>query len=125
MLVTTPMVCRVRQLLLMLTAFVFVGGASSQLARSAEYAAPMVMAGMPCGMMMSHEGMQGDRRMQPCKGMTSDCIKHMGCVTDAALPARSAGFHVAAHVSAIDYWPAWFELADFVRQPEPLPPRTI
>jgi len=32
---------------------------------------------------------------------------------------------IAAHFSDVDYWSAWSKLADFVREPEPLPPRTI
>ncbi len=124
------MIHRLRQLLLVLIAFAFVGGTSSQLARSAEYAAPMVMAGMPCDMMMPHAKMPDEKPMapsngSPCKGMTSDCIKQMGCVTDAALPARTVNLDIAAHFSNVDYWSAWSKLADFVREPEPLPPRTI
>ena len=120
-----PMVHRLRQLLLVLIAFAFVGGTSAQLARSAEMAAPMTMAGMPCDMMMSHAGMHDDKPNSPCKGMTPDCIKQMGCVTDAALLARAVSLDVVAHYSDVDYWSAWSMLADFVREPEPLPPRTI
>ena len=116
------MVHRLRQLLLVLIAFAFIGGTSSQLARSAEYATPMVMSGLSsCDMMMS----QDDKPVTPCKGMTSDCIKQMGCVTDAALPARAVNLDIAVHFSSVDYWSAWSTLADFVREPEPLPPRTV
>lgn len=121
---SAPMIHRLRQLLLVLIAFAFVGGTSSRLARSAEYAAPMAMAGMPCDMMMSHAGMQDDMPMPPCKGMTPDCIKQMGCVTDAAFPARTLSIDLAVHLSNVDYWSVSSTLADFVREPEPLPPRT-
>ncbi len=116
------MVQRLRQLLVLLIAFAFIGGTSSQLARSAT---PIVMAGMPCDMMMPHAGMQDGKPMPPCKGMTPDCIKQMGCVADAALPARTVSLDIAAQFSNVDYWSAWLKLADFVREPEPLPPRTI
>ena len=119
------MIYRLRQLLLVLIAFAFIGGTSSQLARSTEYASPMVMAGMPCDTMLPHSGMQDDKPMPPCKGMTPDCIKQMGCVTDAALPARAVNLDIAVHFSSVDYWSAWSKLADFVREPEPLPPRTV
>ena len=119
------MVHRLRQILLVLIAFAFIGGTSSQLAHSAEYAAPMMTAGMPCDMMMSHAGMPDEKPLPPCKGMTPDCIKQMGCVTDAALPARTVNLDIAVHFSNVDYWSAWSTLADFVREPEPLPPRTI
>ena len=122
------MTFRLRQFLLVLIAFAFLGGTSFQLARSAEHAAPMVMAGMPCDMMMSHAGMHDDKPRppsngSPCKGMTSDCIK-MCCVTDAALSARMVHLDIALNFSHVDYWSAWTKLADFVREPEPLPPRT-
>ncbi len=63
--------------------------------------------------------------MMPCKGMTPDCIKQMGCVTDAALPARLVSTAFAAHFTVVDYWSALAELTDLVRTPEPLPPRTV
>ncbi|WP_428375592.1 hypothetical protein [Lichenicoccus sp.] len=119
------MVHRLRQLLLVLIAFAFIGGTSSQLVRSAAYAAPMAMAGMPCDKTMSHAGMPNEKPMPPCKGMTPDCIKQMGCVTDAALPARAVSLDIAVRGSDVDYWSAWSKLADFVREPEPLPPRTV
>ncbi len=120
-----PMIRRVRQFLFVLIAFAVIGGNSSSFARAAADASPTMLAGMPCNMMMSHTGMQGDKPMTPCKGMSADCIKQMGCATDAALPARTVNLAIAAKVSGVDYWSAGPKLADFVREPEPLPPRTI
>lgn len=117
------MIRRLRQLLLVLITFAVVGGTSSQLARSAEHVAPMAMAGMPCAMMASHPAVRGEAPAPPCKSMTWDCIKQMGCVADAALPAPPARLDVAVRVSDVDYWTALSTLADFVREPEPLPPR--
>ena len=119
------MVHRLHQFLLVLIAFALIGGTSSQLARSAEYVAPIVMTGMPCDVMMPLAGRQDHKPIPPCKGMTPDCIKQMGCISDAALPARTMGLDVAKTFSEVDYWSAWHTLADFVREPEPLPPRTI
>jgi len=118
------MVRRARQLLLVLIAFAFIGGTSAQLARAADHATPMVMGGMPCGMMMSQAGIRHDSPMPPCKDMNADC-KQICCVTDAALPARTVTLHIAANFSSVDYWSAWSRLADFAPEPEPLPPRTI
>ncbi len=42
--------------------------------------------------------------MQPCKGMTSDCIKLMGCVTVNALPAQFQTHASTVQYSAVDYW---------------------
>jgi hypothetical protein len=115
-----------RQLLFVLIAFAIVGGTTTQLAQSAQYAGPMTMAGMPCDMMMmSAAGGDHGRPMAPCRGMTPDCIKQMGCVTDVALPARLVNDEFVAHFTTVDYWSALSKLAELIRTPEPLPPRTI
>lgn len=124
MLLFSVMVRKTRQLLLMLIAFAFIGGTSARLARPADDAAPMMMGGMPCAMMMSQPGIQHDSPTPPCKGMNADC-KQICCVTDAALPTRTVNLDIAANFSSVDYWSAWSRLADFVPEPEPLPPRTI
>jgi len=116
---------RLRLLLLVLIAFAVVGGTSTQLAQSAPGLAPMTMAGIPCSMMaMPDAGTGHGVPMAPCKGMTPDCIKQIGCVTATALPSPFMTIEVAAHFSGVDYWSARSELANFVREPEPLPPRT-
>jgi hypothetical protein len=92
-----------RHVLFVLITFAIVGGTTGQLAQSAQYATPMA----------------------PCKGMTPDCIKVMGCVTDVALPARLISHEFAAQFTTVNYWTAVSALADLVSTPEPLPPRTI
>lgn len=111
-----------RHFLVVLVAFAIVGGMTSQLARSAEYG--MVAIGMPCDMMSAQAADDHAKPMGPCKTMTVDCIKQIGCVADVALPARFACLEVVAHHTSVDYWAAWSNLAGFVREPEPLPPRT-
>jgi hypothetical protein len=113
------------RLLLVLIAFAIVGGTTMQLAQSAQSIAPMTMAGMPCDMMMPAAAADHGKPMAPCKGMTPDCIKQMGCVTDIALPARFVSHAFAAHFTTVDYWSALSKLATLVCTPEPLPPRTI
>jgi hypothetical protein len=113
------------RLLLVLIAFAIVGGTTLQLAQSAQSIAPMTMAGMPCDVMMPAAAADHGKPMTPCKGMTPDCIKQMGCVTDVALPARLVDNEIVAHFTAVDYWSALSTMAELVRTPEPLPPRTI
>jgi hypothetical protein len=125
MLQKETMLRSLRVFLLVLLAFAFIGGASAQFARSADYAPPMMMSGVPCDLMMSHPGIQADKPMPPCKGVTSDCIKSLGCVSDTALPMRTMRFDIASNVSGVHYWSAWSSPAGFVCEPEPLPPRTI
>jgi len=115
----------VRHILVFLIAFALVGGTTSEFAHAAQYAAPMTMAGMPCDMMMPAAGADHGKPMAPCKGMTPDCIKVMGCVTAAALQARFVGHEFAVNFITVDYWTALSRLADHVSTPEPLPPRTV
>jgi hypothetical protein len=114
-----------RHLLFVLIAFAIVGGTTTQLAQSAQYAAPVTMAGMPCDMMMPAPDADHGKPMVPCKGMTPDCIKQMGGVTDVALPARLMSHEFAARFTTVDYWSALSKLAALNSPPEPLPPRTF
>jgi hypothetical protein len=114
-----------RKLLLVLVAFAIIGGTTSELARSAQYSTVMAMAGMPCEMTMPAADADHGKSTMPCKGMTSDCMKLMGCIADTSLPARFVSHEFVAHVSKVDYWSALSKLAGLVATPEPLPPRTI
>jgi hypothetical protein len=115
----------VHRLMLLILAFAFVGGTTVQFARSAQLA-PIAVAGMPCDMAMSAAGMDRDKPMMPCKGMTPDCIKQMGCVTDVAVPACRVSIEPAVQsTAAVNYWSGTSGLTGFISSPEPLPPRTV
>lgn len=118
------MITTLRQFVLVLSALAFIGGASSKIASSAEYAAPAMHAGAPCGMSAWHVSKSHEAPAPPCKGMTADCMKQMGCVADAALPAPTTTADIAARFSLVGYWSAGRHFAGFVRPPEALPPRT-
>jgi len=112
-----------RRVLVVLIAFAIVGGTTFQLAHSAAYSAAGV--GTPCDLMMSTQTGDGHvMPLPPCKTMTADCLKQLGCVADIALPARFASLQVLAHPTSVDYWSTWSNLAGLVRVPELLPPRT-
>ena len=113
-----------RRLLAVLLVFALIGAPSAHLAQSSGYAAPMTMADMPCDGMASVADAGQGTPMAPCKGLTPDCIKQMGCVVDVALPARLPGADVAVAFSTVAYWSAGSAMAGLVRAPEPLPPRT-
>ena len=104
--------------------FAVIGGPTVQLAKPAASVAPTTMADMPCGMAMPVADAGHGAPMAPCKGLTPECIKQMGCIVDVALPARPAGSDVAVTFTAVSYWAARSELAGLIREPEPLPPRT-
>jgi hypothetical protein len=119
------MVRTLRQFLLVLIAFAFVGGATMELVQAAQEVAPMTMACTPGAMMMPSSSSEHDKPTMPCKGMTPGCIKQMGCVTDVALPVHLANDASVSNFRTIDYWSSWSKLAGMFRIPEPLPPRAI
>ncbi len=82
------------------------------------------MAGMPCDMAMPMADAGHGAPMAPCKGLTPECIKQMGCVANTALPARLADDDTVFAFGPVAYWSAWFEMTGVAPQPEPLPPRT-
>ena len=112
------------RLMLGLIIFAIVGGSTAQLAQSSQYSVSATMAGMPCDMTMPVADAGHGEPMAPCKGMTPDCIKQMGCVVNAALPVRLASTDVRVPLSTVAYWSAWSEMAGLIREPEALPPRT-
>ncbi len=115
-----------RHLLVVLIAFAIVGGTTTQLAHATQAGMPMMMGGVPCDMMMMPAtGAGHEKPMMPCKGMTPDCIKSMGCVADVALPALFTNHAVALHFTTVAYWSSLNTLPAFTDAPEPLPPRTI
>lgn len=119
-----PMLRVAYRFLLALLVFAVIGGPTVQLAKPAVSMAPTTMADMPCGMAMPVADAGHGAPMAPCKGLTPECIKQMGCIVDVTLPARPAGSDVAVTFTAVSYWAAWSELAGLIREPEPLPPRT-
>lgn len=121
------MIKAVRHLLVVLIAFAIVSGSTTQLAQSAQYAAPMMMAGMPCDMSMPAAGPDHGKPMVPCKDVAPDCLKLMGCfaITDIAWPAQLASTEFTAHVSVVEYWSTLSRQTGLARTPEPNPPRTI
>ncbi len=113
-----------RRLLAVLVVFAIIGGPSVQLAQPAVYASPMTMADMPCDGMASMADAGHGTPMAPCKGLTPDCIKQMGCVVDVAVPVRLAATDAVFASSPVAYWSALSLMAGVGRRPEPLPPRT-
>ena len=106
--------------LLVLIVFAVIGGPTGHLAQSAP---SMTMADTPCYMAMPMADAGHGAPMAPCKGMTPECIKQMGCVVDVALPARLADIGAVFAFSPVTYWSARSLMAGVAREPERLPPR--
>jgi len=112
------------RLLLVLIVFAITGGPAGQLAQAAVPVAQSVMADMPCDMVMPMADAGHGAPMAPCKGLTPECIKQMGCVANAALPVRLADGEGASAFVPVAYWSTWSEMTGVARTPDPLPPRT-
>ena len=114
------------RLLLTLIVFAVSGWPTVQLAPTAVPVAQAVMADMPCDMAMPMADTGHGAPMAPCKGLTPECIKQMGCVANAALPVRllDADAYAVFTFSPVTYWSGWSSMAGVAREPEPLPPRT-
>lgn len=111
--------------LLVLIVFAVIGGPTVYLAQPPQFRPSMAMVDVPCDMAMPVADAGHDAPMVPCKGMTRDCIKQMGCVADVALPTRLAGTNVVFVFTPIAYWSNGSVIAGVVREPEDLPPRII
>ena len=122
------------RLLLVIVVFALVGATSIQLAHSAKFSVSIISAGMPCDMMMPVADAAAGQTvvdeshgtpMAPCKGMTPDCIKQMGCITDPGFPARLTVTDFSVPSILVSYWYSRSVMAGLHRIPEPMPPRTI
>ena len=119
-----PMLRVAYRFLLVVIVFAVIGGPTVQLAQPAVSMAPTMMADMPCGMAMSAADAGHGAPMAPCKGLTPECIKQMGCIVTIALPTRLADMDIAVLFSPVAYWSARSEMTGVAREPDPLPPRT-
>ena len=113
-----------RRILFLLVAFAVLGVTTAEAARPVAFADMSGDSAMPCDMTMPAEMTGGMDAPSPCKGMTPDCIKMMGCVTISALPAHFVSAESAVEYRTVIYWTADPELAGQTPAPEPQPPRT-
>ena len=113
------------RLLLVLIVSAVIGGPAGQLVQAAAPMAQAVMADMPCDMAMPMADAGRGAPMVPCKGLTPECIKQMGCVANAALPVRMADSEGVTSFSPVAYWSTWSLMTGMAHTPEPLPPRTV
>lgn len=121
------MVWRVLQKLVVVFAvFAFLGGTTVQAMplASGPVAGVAATLGLPCGPMPAVQANQAaPPHAPPCKGITPDCLKQMGCVGIASLPARP-NLAVTAVSYAITYWPAQSGQGGLSPEPDVLPPIT-
>ena len=110
-----------RRVLTFIAVFALLGGTMGQSVPAVSYG---MAVGMPCDMTAMATPSGGAHSPIPCKAMTPDCLRHMGCATSPALPAPLLADSGHNRYRSVAYWTALPKLASLVREPEPLPPRT-
>jgi hypothetical protein len=112
----------IRLTLAALIAVAFVLGAMGSIASANS---SMALATSPCGMEQSMPHANDTKPMAPCKGIKSDCVNQMDCISLTALPAPVVSFRSIVQYGLIDYRISFSKLDSLDLTPEPLPPRTI
>jgi hypothetical protein len=113
-----------RHMLVILIVIAFLGGTAQaqpclQIADGAG-TGEMAAMDMPCDQM---KGMDAAGRDMPCKGLTPECVKQMGCVTIPALVERFASNVVSIGYSKVVYASPSSDSEGLSRKPDLLPPR--
>lgn len=123
------LIATLRRIAAVFTVLSFVGGATVQaLPPSDLLSAPSngTMAGMAdcehMAMATQPEQQSGSTLPLPCKGMTPDCLKWMGCIGFPSLPASAGEIGVRVEHGRIDYWSAAPMSAGVSVEPDLLPP---
>jgi hypothetical protein len=112
-----------RHILILLIVIASLGGAvqAQPSLQSADGAGEMAAMDMVCDQMT---GMDAVRDM-PCKGITPECVKQMGCVTIPALAERFAANIVSVSYTRVVYALQTSDAEGLSHKPDLLPPRAI
>ena len=117
-----------RGLLVAVTILAFLGGTTVQamplLTASGVPAGIAAKAGVPCGHMagMGQSGSAIPGHDIPCKGITSDCVKQMGCIGVPSLPIRADVIAMPVSYVTITYWSPQPTLGGLSLEPDLFPP---
>lgn len=114
------------QLWVVVTVLAFLGGTTLQampLTGLPEISVkpPTMTADMPCDQMQNIAGANNSSDHMPCKGITPDCIKQMGCIGVSSLP-RAAAFATPVTYATVDYWAPLLRLDGLSHKPALFPP---
>ena len=117
-----------QQVLLVATVLAFLGGTTMQAMPRADLqdvAEQAMQVGMPCDHMttMASASKTADGRM-PCKGITPDCIKQMGCIGFPTLPSTD-GLSTQVAYTPLRYCLMQHRLTGIAPKPALFPPIAI
>lgn len=118
-----------RRLLIVLTGVAFIFGATVQAVQPAEFIASAYMdAAQPSiddccvKMAMKSHATPAPIKQVPCKGISLDCAKQVGCIASPALPAPSIALRSPTVYARVAYWPPAASRAGLSRKPDLFPP---
>jgi hypothetical protein len=118
-----------RRLLIVLSALAFLAGAAVQAMPSARLMAAAcgdaaLTATSDCcaKMAMQDHAMPSPMKQVPCKGISLDCAKQLGCISSQALPAPSTALGSPTAYGYVAYWPPLAWRAGLSLKPDLFPP---
>lgn len=118
-----------RRLLIVLTGLAFLIGAAVQAMPPVESMASARMdaaktATLDCcaTMAMKYPATSAPMKQVPCKGISLDCAKQLGCISLPALPALSTALGLPTAYARVAYWPPATSRAGLSLQPGLFPP---
>jgi hypothetical protein len=117
------MVVVLRRLVLVLTGFAFLVGATVQaMPLPASSATSSMQTVGDCAHMAMAEQATPSPAKAPCNAITVDCIKAMGCIGSPTIPARSDQLGRLVHYSLVAYWSSPCARTGLSIEPDLLPP---
>ena len=118
-----------RRLLIVLTGLAFLVGATVHAMPRAEFMASGCMdaaqtaTGDCCAKMaMKDHATPAPMKQVPCKGISLDCAKQLGCISSPALPAPSTALGSPTAYGRVAYWPPLASRAGLSIKPDLFPP---
>jgi hypothetical protein len=118
-----------RRLLVVLTGLAFLAGATVQampraeLTTSACMDAAQTATGNCCARMaMKDHATPAPMKQVPCKGISLDCAKEVGCISSPALPAPSTAVGTPTAYGRVAYWTPAVSGAGLSIKPNLFPP---
>jgi len=117
-----------RGLLVAVTVFAFLGGTTVQampvLTANGVPAGMAAKASVPCDHMtaMGQPGSAVPGHDSPCKGITPECVKQMGCIGVPSVPIRVDALAAPISYVMIIYWSPQPTLGGLSLEPDLFPP---
>ena len=115
-----------RRLLIVLTGLSFLIGAAVHAMPSAASAcmdaAQTAIDDCCVKMAMKDHATPAPMKQMPCKGISLDCAKQVGCISSPALPAPSTALGSPTAYGRVEYWPPLASRAGLSIKPDLFPP---